>query len=290
MPTDNFLFIIGAPKCGTTSLASWLDGSEDLYLLPGKEPGFFRGNTDRFVRDANWPDAYTYPEPTRPMVNRDAYMRLSNAARSDQWAIDASTDYLSDPVAPGRIRDFAESRNVKLVCILRDPVERAFSEYRHTVRDGLEPLSFSESLDCEEERKARGFQPLFFHVTRSRYFEGINTYRRLFPGDLLILSFNELADQDRLAEKLSGFLDRPLDDLGPIERLNESQVCERSFLKAVRKRLSGGRRPSKGPQLTDADRRRVVRDLETDIRRCTADPDIPTDGWASLSLLEDTAR
>lgn len=287
MPTDNFLFIIGAPKCGTTSLASWLDGSEDLYLMPGKEPGFFRGNTDRFVLDANRPDAYTYPEPTSPMINRNAYMRLSDAARSDQWAIDASTDYLSDPVVPGRIRGFAKGRNVKLICILRDPVERAFSEYRHTVRDGLEPLSFGESLDREEERKALNFQPLFFHITRSRYFASINAYRTLFPKSLLILSFDELADPDRLSDKLRVFLNRPLADLGPLEQLNESHIEKTSFLQTVTRRFSSkGANPGTGLQLDKADRRRVLRDLETDIRNCVSDPDIPTKGWDSLRLLE----
>jgi hypothetical protein len=293
MPTDKHLFLIGAPKCGTTSVANWLAGHPRIALVPGKEPGFFRTGTTRFIHNANRPEDYTYPAPHGPMNSLQAYLGLSQAFGPDTWSLDASTDYLSDPGAPGAIADFAGTRRVKLICILRDPVARAFSEYKHTLRDGLEPLTFLESIAAEEARIAAGYQPLFFHIRRSRYYESIARYRALFGEDLLVLSYADLSDTPALARRILDHLGLPPEDLGPVGRLNASDRrpgSDRSVLRAALRKLrrrvtardAGGvsPRPDQQTPLTPQARARVLDLLRDDIARCVADPSIPTDDWS----------
>lgn len=297
MPTNKHLLLIGAPKCGTTSLANWLAGHSRINLVAGKEPGFFRTRKDRFVLNAHKPEEYSYPDPKGPMKNLEGYLRLSAPFAAETWSLDASTDYLSDPGAPDAIADFAQTREVKLICMLRDPVERAFSEYKHTLRDGLEPLTFLESLSREAERFEAGYQPLFFHIRRSRYFESIARYRALFGEDLLVLSYSDLSDPATQARRILEHVDLEYEDLGDIGRLNASdrtpEPKNHSLKRALKsiKRLSAGStpekaappRPDQAVSMSSEMREAVLALLKDDIARCVEDRSIPTGDWTCLS-------
>jgi hypothetical protein len=108
------------------------------------------------------------------------------------------------PLAPERIA--ADLPQVKLIAILRNPVDRAYSHYNHMVRVGREPLSFEEALDQEEERlageveriKADPAYSTFKHLhysyqARGRYAGQIETWLGLFPrNQMMFLSSEEL--------------------------------------------------------------------------------------------------
>ena len=297
MSDFKYIFLVGAPKSGTTALVEWLGRHPDIFTMPGKEPGFFRTKTDRFVLDAHRPDEMQFIPLDHPMRSETAYRALAENARCGQWLLDGSTDYLSDEGAPERIRDFTEGREVRVVCILRDPIERAYSEYRHARRDGLEPLSFRASIDAEAARIAEGYQPLFFHLRRSRYYRDLARYITTFGEErVLILDHAEFrTSPGTLADQLCNFMDLSSFDFGVPNQLNLSEPPGLAKGRAVKylrgraklaiKQLLGGRTTVDRTvaQLSEADRRYVFEHLEDDIRACMADPRISTNNWTSVT-------
>ncbi|MFN3729747.1 MAG: sulfotransferase family protein [Fimbriimonadaceae bacterium] len=114
MPRPNF-FIIGAPKCGTTSLNAYLETHPNIYMSPEKEPHFFAEH--REMRHAQ---------------TEEAYLRLFAGAGPQHAVVgEGSTTTLHSPGALERLRAFAP--DARIVVMLRDPVDLVYSMYRHHV-------------------------------------------------------------------------------------------------------------------------------------------------------------
>ena len=170
------LFLVGAPKSGTTTLHHWLNRHSDVFMSENKEPRFFCGfpkeaaylpNRDGFVRNL--------------VTDQADYAALFEPAGTEKWRGESSTDYLWVNEAPGSI--FSANRgaeSVKIIAVLRNPVERAFSEHSALIRDGLENLGFLDSLDAEGDRYSENWIPLFFHVRRGLYAEALQRYIKIF--------------------------------------------------------------------------------------------------------------
>ena len=126
--------IIGAQRSGTTSLFNYLAQHPDVLSPLGKEIHYFDLHYARGIR---W---YRGRFP------------FSHRLRRGSLTIDASPYYLFHPLAPVRAAQLLPE--VKLVAVLRNPVDRAFSHYQHEVRDGRESLTFGEAIDREAERLA----------------------------------------------------------------------------------------------------------------------------------------
>ena len=125
MIMPNFL-LIGAAKAGTSSLYGYLKQHPQIYMSPIKEPRFFalEGETLNFngpTRGINQTSINTL----------EAYSQLFQKVTTEKAIGEASTIYLSSPKAPERIKHYLP--DVKLIAILRDPSERAFSSYMHLV-------------------------------------------------------------------------------------------------------------------------------------------------------------
>jgi len=136
MPKPNF-FILGAPKCGTTSLANWLSEHPAIFMCKPKEPQFF--NTD-------------YHSTDRPS-SVAAYEALFADADDRHLAVgEASTAYLRSEVAVPAILDFAP--DARFVVCLRNPVEMAVSVYAQLLKTGRElEKSFARAWDLQESRR-----------------------------------------------------------------------------------------------------------------------------------------
>lgn len=114
MRRPNF-FIIGAPKCGTTSLNAYLETHPNIYMSPEKEPHFFAEH--REMRHAQ---------------TEEAYLRLFSGAGPQHAVIgEGSTTTLHSPGALERLREFAP--DARIVVMLRDPVDLVYSMYRHHI-------------------------------------------------------------------------------------------------------------------------------------------------------------
>jgi hypothetical protein len=225
---DKKLIIIGAPKSGTTSLARWLGQHPKLVLGKVKEPAFF---TDFAAREWRGPRSKRFAS-TLAITAEDYEANFDND-KNAEWGIDASTDYLSCEVSPSLIEEYAKDHEVRLVCILRDPVERAFSEYAHTIRDGYQQETFAASLAMEPERIAGGWTPLFHHIRRSRYSDALARYMQRFGADrLLILPYESVGDGSVL-KSIEGFMGLEPFDYDLAEKANVSTTHRNRSLKKL---------------------------------------------------------
>lgn len=138
-------FIIGAPKCGTTSLTAWLAEHPQVWMSPQKEPHFFSG--------------VAIPPERKPSADMDlvAYERLFAGAGVEHVAVgEASTSYLlhADVAVPAIL---SYSPKAKFVVCLRNPIQMAISLHRQRVFDGEEDLTdFADAWAAADNRR-RGF-------------------------------------------------------------------------------------------------------------------------------------
>jgi len=130
--------VFGAMRCGTSSL--YLSLTDHHQVLPAfrKQVRFFDLH---FGRGLRWYRAYFPLHVTARRVAATAGRAVTG---------EASPEYIFHPLAPARVA--ATLPDVRLIALLRDPVERAWSHYRHEVRIGREHLSFAEALDAEPGR------------------------------------------------------------------------------------------------------------------------------------------
>lgn len=136
-------FIIGAPKCGTTSLYEWLRGHPDVFMSPFKEPTYY-------ARDLAWEDSGYY---LRHGIDRGRYLELFEDAGSVARVGEASTRYLYSRDAPRLIAE--ETIDPRIVVMVRNPVDMIASLHAHKVASGTEDLpNLEDALDAEDDRRA----------------------------------------------------------------------------------------------------------------------------------------
>jgi hypothetical protein len=201
MTLPNFL-IIGAAKSGTSSLYRYLKQHPDIFMSPIKEPHYF--SFDSESKMTNGPG-----DPIRKAITDfDQYVALFDSVKDEKAIGEASTSYLYRPEAPQRIHNLLT--DVKLIAILRNPVERAFSAYMHVVRDEREKAStFSEALELESKRIAENWDPIWHFTEVGFYCEQLSRYYAQFNKDQIKVYLYEelLTGQEALIKDVFRFLD-----------------------------------------------------------------------------------
>lgn len=160
-------------KSGTTALSRYLSQHPQVFVAP-KELHFFNQD-DRFAKGAKW------------------YERQFKQATAEHLAVGEKTPtYSYQPNVPARIQ--ALIPNAKLIWILREPAARAYSNYWHAVKSGVEPLSFARAIAVEDQRVQ---QNLFKgYLRRSVYAEQVKRYLNYFPLEQMkFLLFEDLIHQ-----------------------------------------------------------------------------------------------
>jgi hypothetical protein len=190
MTLPNFL-LIGAAKSGTTSLYHYLGQHPQIYTNV-KEPSYFAfagqqvsfagpGDRNGFVR--------------RMVTDPERYEALFDGVTNEQAYGEASVVYLYHPAAAWRIKQTVP--DVKLIAMLRNPVERAFSGYLHLRRDGREPLAnFTDALRAEEGRIAANWEHQWHYARLGFYYAQLRRYYDLFsPGQIAVYLYDEFQAQ-----------------------------------------------------------------------------------------------
>jgi len=185
----NFV-VIGAPKCGTTSLFYYLKQHPDIYLPVRKELHYFsfplleahsKGPRDKETLSAlcaSW----------------EEYKHHYLDVRNESAVGEVSPSYLFYAEVGERIK--SRLGNVRIIAILRDPIEKAFSQYMHMVRDRRETLTFHDALMAESERKARGWGDIWLYAESSLYADKLKRYFSIFGRkNVRVILFEELANQ-----------------------------------------------------------------------------------------------
>jgi len=126
------------------------------------------------------------------IIDRDRYEALFDDAGDAPVRGEATPYYLCVPKAPVRIHELIP--DAKLVAVLRNPVDRAWSSYQHLVREDLEPLSLDAALDAEPQRIRENYGYMWRYVELGRYAEQLERYEELFPkSQLKVLLYDDLA-------------------------------------------------------------------------------------------------
>ncbi|MGH7791258.1 MAG: sulfotransferase family protein [Thermodesulfobacteriota bacterium] len=171
----NFL-IVGAAKSGTTSIYHYLRQHPEIYLPENKEPRFFVSSEFGEI-DPNDP-FYTYINKTTT-VTLEEYARLFKSAYKEKAIGEASVQYLYfHKTAIPQIKKHLG--NIKIIMILRNPVERAFSAYSHYSAVKAEGLSFEECLEIEEHRRNNNWAMAHFYKDLGFYYEQVKSYSKNF--------------------------------------------------------------------------------------------------------------
>ncbi len=222
-------FIIGgAPRSGTTWLYWLLDRHPDVYMARPvtPEPKFFL--VDRVYEKGLAYYAETWFAPAGP----------------GRLAGEKSTDYLESAAAAERIvRDVPR---VKLIFVLRNPIDRAYSNFLWTRMNGLETADFATALRLEEQRERElpeslKFARPFSYFSRGLYADLLAPYFSRFPREqMLILKFDDLvADPAATAERLHRFLGLRVRaaDANGLGAINPSEKDDSTFDDGVRREL-----------------------------------------------------
>ena len=174
----NFL-IIGAAKAGTTALYHYLNQHPQIFLTPLKETNFFALAGQK--PDFRGPGDNHYVN-TQSLTNWDSYLAQFDTV-TDEIAIgEASPLYLYHPDAAERIRFMVP--DVKLIAVLRNPVDRAFSAFVHLVRDHRETTrDFAEALSLEDERIRANWEHIWHYQRMGLYYEQVKRYYDHFPRE-----------------------------------------------------------------------------------------------------------
>ncbi|MBA2556463.1 MAG: sulfotransferase [Chloroflexi bacterium] len=180
MPTPN-LFLVGAPKCGTTSMYQWLRQHPQVYMSPRKEPFFFATDLD----SGSEQDGLIFER------SEAEYRRLFDGVRSETAIGEASTCYLFSEVAAERIK--AYSPDARILIMLRDPVEMAQAHHAHSVAAGSEDIEdFAEALAAEPDRIAGR------RIPKGTWYEKSLRYRQVCTFTPQVRRFLDAFGRDRV--------------------------------------------------------------------------------------------
>jgi hypothetical protein len=202
-PRPDFL-VIGAPKAGTTALHAALAQHPDVFVSSPKEPKYW-------LCDGAPPPAWCGPGDKHSQQEwiwrDDHYFPLFAPARADQVRGESTPFYLWSRGAHRRIAE--RLPDVRLVAVVRDPIDRAYSNWMHLWSDGLEPeADFETAFAAQDDRVRAGWAPFWRYRDLGRYGEQLDhLFSYVAPERVLVLRYRDLVDDPRSAvDRVSRFL------------------------------------------------------------------------------------
>lgn len=198
----NFL-IVGAAKSGTTSLYYYLKRHPEIYMSDMKETMFF---VSEIYSNISRNDPRHYIADKKIALSKD-YPSLFKLATTEKAIGEASTPYLYyHKIAIPKIKKYLGE--VKIIIILRNPVERAYSSYYHlTTKDGVEKASFEDFLKKEEQRKMENWDILNFPIDLGFYYGQVKAYLNKFRKVKIVLLDDLKNNPQKLLKELYSFLE-----------------------------------------------------------------------------------
>ncbi len=208
------LFIVAAPRSGSTQLAAWLGTHPEIEVSSIKEPNHFSSHLfpKEFVASTHLndvdPERYVRERSTKQMqfaIFRELeHYEYLFSAMHQKWKVDASTTYLQCAEAP--IEIFKYNPEAKIILLIRNPLQRAISHYRLAVRTGRTNLTLAEEL--QQELAETTPVPARFLLRYSKYDDGLKAYRNTFPSQSLMeVSFeNMIRDPSAAMASICDFL------------------------------------------------------------------------------------
>jgi len=184
--------IIGEMKCGTTSLYDFITRHPGILPSKTKEIHYFERH---YLWGKNW---YASNFPLL-LDKKNLEIKLQHRVLTGE----ATPNYMIHPLIPKRIKNLIPT--VKLIAILRNPIDRTFSHYQQAIKKNQENLSFEDAIKIEEKRldseKEKIFDPKYkpyhymYHtyLHRGHYAELLENWYKEFPKDQILI-----VDSDKL--------------------------------------------------------------------------------------------
>jgi hypothetical protein len=189
-------FIAGAPKSGTTSLYHYLSQHPEIYMSPIKEPHYFASEIrlERFA-EGRRPEAEQDARALRAYLDgpmrekrfggvvtewRD-YLKLFQQADGQKAIGEASVCYLWSESAATNIRGAIP--DARIILVLRNPVEMAFSMYLQTVKSGALRCTFREAIEMGLEQRGGRIDLLHPFLDLGLYYEQVKRFLTTFPEE-----------------------------------------------------------------------------------------------------------
>lgn len=224
MRTVPDFLIIGAQKCGTSSLYTYLSQHPNVCPAFVKEVRYFNNH---FQKGLGWYKAHFPSTLYKKIKGRMSGHNLITG--------EGEPSYLPNPIVPQRV--FNLMPTVKLIVMLRNPIDRAYSQYHHRVVRGHEKLSFEEAVEADKAKLKNGWAGLdtgnfkslghthYSYLPRGLYVDQLKMWRDVFPDNqFLILKAEEFfKDTQTVFNRVLSFLDLPASELKEYKRVNAGQ-------------------------------------------------------------------
>ena len=170
----NFI-IIGAMKAATTSLYTYIKQHPDIFMTKVKEPMFF----NNFQQENNY---NILGSKSKKSTTLEEYLAMFKDAKNEKAIGEASPSYIYNENAPHLIKEHLP--DVKIIAILRQPTDRAYSNFLHTKRADRENVNlFEQAIKIEKERISDNWSPLYHYIQKGFYSVQLTRYYNLFPKE-----------------------------------------------------------------------------------------------------------
>jgi hypothetical protein len=200
MNTPNLL-LVGAAKSGTTSLYYYLNQHPDIFMSKVKEPRFI---TSQFL---NLPQKGPGDKTTARNAIKTWKKYKNLFKNADEKIIgEGSVDTLYYGIRSVEIIK-KYLGNPKILMVLRNPIKRAYSAYKHLVRDGRETLNFAEALKKEEDRIKSNWEFIWHYKNTGLYYQQVKAFLEGFDQVNVILFRDFKKDTKQTLKNIFKFLD-----------------------------------------------------------------------------------
>ncbi len=227
------LFIVGAPKCGTSSLHYWLSQHPEIFMSKPKEPRFFC--TDQIKEADNFHnkkvDYFQYRQ-------WEEYLNLFKTVGDEKIAGESTPRYLYSHEAPKNIYNF--NKNSKIIILLREPFEFLRSYHSQTLKNHENIKNFEKAIQVEEKRKKGEYKIPFqavapsvlYYSDKAKFSYYIYKYLKTFPNNQVkIILFNNIKNNPLYTYKsILNFLNVENINFKPIlEKKNPNKLIKIKF-------------------------------------------------------------
>ena len=215
---NSHFFIVGAQRCGTTSLHHYLSKHPQICMGSEKEIHYY-SIEKKYIKGMDW------------------YKSRFNNCSENIITGDASPLYLYLDYVPARIaKDY---KNAKLIFILRNPADRAWSHYSWQVKRGLEYLSFSKAIKKENKRISKNLlnKRRYSYLDRGKYIVQIKRYLKYFPKEQMLFIFTKdlKTKPKQVLNNICKFLEVeefPVENISKVQ-INKNQIARFKFIAFV---------------------------------------------------------
>jgi len=204
------LFLVGAPKAGSSLLWTMLKEHKDIFFSTNPEKEINHFSYDELAQNSYYKDY--------KIKSEDDYLKVFQKGQSVKYLVDGSVSYFAYPSIPKKLYKF--NSEAKIIVIVRDPILRAFSHYNMDKRMGYAIAPFSEYL-INKDNKYK--QYLHQYIENSLYYKHVNNYLEYFDkSQVFILQLEHINDD---IDRLCDFLDiKKLKSKSNNERVNANKI------------------------------------------------------------------